>query len=414
MATKYYPKSFKSSSWTTTTYYQNGVNCPKEVYTPDASTSISWNDSVTGERNPFWRTAIAQGTSATTSFSGFKQKARGGSGFAKVVISPDIYQHCGGQKSTVRTGNIIGIPTTHLSVTADGTAPLKRCKQSIVSQASRDIQPFMGGVFLGELRKTLHMIRSPAASMRRRMIDYLKVVKKPPRNLSPSRRRKWIANTYLEHAYGWTPLFYDVQGGLDAFHKLASDSAFEIKTFKAYSGKVQGSATQVGGDVLSSGLITLRWDRTTVLTLTGKMKAGVKIQTAADMKSAPQTFGFHNRNWLPTAWELLPYSFLMDYFTNVGDVINAFSLIQPNLAWINYSERNKKVTTFTGVQITANVAASRVLEKRCNAPKSYLETVTFARSAPTSIIPILGFELPEFASKQALNTAFLALAKVQR
>jgi hypothetical protein len=36
---------------------------------------------------------------------------------------------------------------------------------------------------------------------------------------------------------------------------------------------------------------------------------------------------------IPTAWELIPYSFLIDYFTNIGDVLEGWSVHQSDLGW---------------------------------------------------------------------------------
>lgn len=46
-------------------------------------------------------------------------------------------------------------------------------------------------------------------------------------------------------------------------------------------------------------------------------------------------FGFSQMDVLPTVWELIPWSFLADYFSNIGNVLAAWSFDQASLEWVN-------------------------------------------------------------------------------
>jgi len=56
-------------------------------------------------------------------------------------------------------------------------------------------------------------------------------------------------------------------------------------------------------------------------------------------------FGFQPSEFLPTAWELLPWSFLADYFSNIGDCLTAWSTVtdKVEVAYINRTIVQKTV-----------------------------------------------------------------------
>jgi hypothetical protein len=57
-------------------------------------------------------------------------------------------------------------------------------------------------------------------------------------------------------------------------------------------------------------------------------------------RSAVQELGLNLSNWLPTLWECIPYSFVVDYFTNAGQMINAVSFLDADVLWVERSVRN--------------------------------------------------------------------------
>jgi hypothetical protein len=64
--------------------------------------------------------------------------------------------------------------------------------------------------------------------------------------------------------------------------------------------------------------------------------------------NSPGSFGFSPREFVPTLWELIPYSFLVDYFTNVGDIIAAWSYRTLDMRWVTRTERTSVISSNVG------------------------------------------------------------------
>lgn len=52
--------------------------------------------------------------------------------------------------------------------------------------------------------------------------------------------------------------------------------------------------------------------------------------------------GFSLRDWVPTLWNCIPYSFVIDYFTNVGDVVEFYSTDLSSVVGISKSVKREQ------------------------------------------------------------------------
>lgn len=129
---------------------------------------------------------------------------------------------------------------------------------------------------------------------------------KPPRKV---RRSKRFADNFLEYHFGWEPLVKDIGGAIDLLQK-----PYPL-------GKVfgKGYGRREYPDIFTSGGVRY-FDRV-------NYDSGVLI--AAHIRiSNPNLFlanqlGFANP--LSVAWELVPFSFVVDWFVNVGQILGSFT-----------------------------------------------------------------------------------------
>jgi hypothetical protein len=106
---------------------------------------------------------------------------------------------------------------------ADETSAVAQARQRVIKQAKELLTPVQGGAFLGELVKTIHMVKHPATSLRKSIDDYFRVLKKVPRRTSSAYRRKALNDTYLEFTYGWRPLMGDIQNGIETLRRYVAN-----------------------------------------------------------------------------------------------------------------------------------------------------------------------------------------------
>lgn len=130
-------------------------------------------------------------------------------------------------------------------------------------------------------------------------------VTKPGRGRSRHAAAKTASNMWLEFQFGWLPLMNDIFTASEAVKKAFSRDTF----FKVYA---SSKGTR------SPDLFTyFRMDGT----ITAGCEVGITMKVTDASKSAMSSLGLANP--LDTAWQLLPNSFVVDWFISVGDFLSA-------------------------------------------------------------------------------------------
>jgi len=188
-------------------------------------------------------------------------------------------------------------------------------EQRAISQLYRAIRnahhQFQGGVFVGEFRKTAAMIAQTAVRLRKGIVDYLIKGKSLRRGRRPS-PDKPLHNLYLENVFGWQPLIMDVKDGAKALGRLVHENP-----------PVRFRALGVGEKQISQAPGSVDWMRTNEIrksvsmsiyygSFRGLVPNEGKIISTLDRVVSMS--GFDLASFVPTVWELIPYSFLIDYF----------------------------------------------------------------------------------------------------
>lgn len=181
-----------------------------------------------------------------------------------------------------------------------------------------------GTVFAAEIGKTMSMLMNPIANLKK----FLSNIKKSKRYKSWSRSKRlgnqavsladFLADEWLRYRYGVMPLLYDVQGIM----KILDDPFVSPRmTSRAFGQFSSGELTNTIPYSEGSGGYFAGSTKTTVSCVT-RISAGVLYEAEARNETM---YGYGLDQQLSAVWELLPRSFIADWFVNIGDFIDAYS-----------------------------------------------------------------------------------------
>lgn len=148
-----------------------------------------------------------------------------------------------------------------------------------------------------------------------------------------TRRSRTAASHWLEYALGWQPLLADAKGLLE----LAEEGLLDPERGPRFSSKGtaqtsfkwsptivgQGSSNLPGGETKLQGL--------TVATA----RAGLLLEYKPGANGLVGV-GLGNFDPLSTLWEVTPFSFVFDYFVDVGSYLEALSSLQDVIVKAGY------------------------------------------------------------------------------
>lgn len=223
--------------------------------------------------------------------------------------------------------------------------------EHFISRARDAQRAVMSLVSLGEIGETVRNIKRPAESLFQSFYNYLDSVKKRTkrdRNKSRKRKDQIISDTWLEYAFGWRPLMADIQGAADAAARLNTHSPPD----KVISGFGQES-NSYSENHLRGGHYTTIQQRVTVTNYARCRFVGCISVKRLDTFET-DVLGLSLRDVVPSLWELIPYSFLYEYFTNVGSIIDYLSLRETDIRWAWYGKKIGRKHNHHSPSVTAD------------------------------------------------------------
>jgi hypothetical protein len=366
------------------------------------SRSIYYNTtskSRTGSPNPRWRQQIRDGNNASTSFSGTLQDTKivGGSGkleywYPNYTTPSRVVRFS--EVTNPFAGDVANIGTLNPSFTkADNQALIRAYKA--IRQAQYQIS---GPTFLAELRETIGMLKRPMKGLTEYAQGYVNVLKKRKARWPKSFSRV-VADTWLEYSFGWSPFLSDVKSAAETLARFHND--FRRSAVKAYGEDpiVIYSGYETRGYFGGAVPFIRSTDYRSIAKVIYRVGIDAKMGYAeGSVNRIIELSGFQFQNVIPTIWEILPWSFMVDYFSNVGNVIEAGCTDTSNVRHVTKNTVGETLYYNRYRTDPATARAAYGLNLVSCSPTSLGSWVSSSRNTtrtPTALgYPTLEFELP--------------------
>lgn len=386
----------------------------------------SFPHSKSGQKVPKWREKITKGLNASSPYSrsGTSLVSIAGGSASLTWSNPGVSI---AKEEFSGTYRVPAIPTLNTIPVTVSNKALTR----ITDKLRHELEHFNLLPALGELTQTIRMFGAPFSSVVRLFNGHYDKLERRARGIrgSPKAKRtawdKVIADTYLETVFGLLPLIEDTKSIAESLARwnaeleedLPRPTSLLLKAtaFEKTATVTTGAAASIAP--LSNILCSDRY--------VNKQEHGVKY-TVKLKYSLQAQFGSNNRllqllglnrlaNFIPTAWEITPWSWLFDYFVNIQEILEAGVTDKSNIDWIVKGERQTATTSYHGVlskQSAGGWAPTTWVGTGSganhHAGKWETSRRAFTRSLPASLgVPMINVVVPTSSRKYANMLAVL-------
>ncbi len=387
-------------------------NVPYDDPLPSAGWSYHWiisqraSNSVTSAGSvPSYKERIANYQSATTPLSGVRWE----------FDEPDYGNILVKRYSTASPFIRGGIESDgHFSAIAlDPPDPSTFIIQSVANQVTMQLvsqirsanTSLKGLVSLGELGETVRMVNSAGKQIFSTSHGYLNdvanIIRTPG---SPKEILRRVSRRWLEYAFGWRPLVADIDDGIRAIRRIRAGRPPRVLV-RASSRSTEKLPSIVTPYNTNDYTITVTSER--------RLSYGMRLYGCVSLNSGVEgvahEFGIKLDEFVPTIWELIPYSFLADYFVNIGAIIDYYSLNTSGIRWLNKGQMSEGEILSTAVPTFNKVTGWTYTTNSVRMSRPFRITRrTVSREATSySALPLsLQFKIPG-SGTQWLNIAAL-------
>lgn len=296
---------------------------------PDWYDRISRNDSATGLLQVF-------GTSTTAS----------------------LYQESLRENFRAISTGFSQFPVGHLAVpTPDFEEAIQAAKSAWNKKLSAKMTGVLAGVTVGEAKESKQMIKDRSLAVVNKMSSYMKstlALRKKHRIKQPGASRRMGRylqdqnSLYLEYTYGWAPLIDEIDGWNEELRNNPFRGLKEVQNLMSKNTMRYSRSDLVQPAGVGYGLVPKWWNRETTVEQSIKYYGAHILECAENQKL--DGIGLKPHNFAPTVWELIPWSFVVDYFTNIGTVILGLSLSTQRFAWTQTTTVRRTKTSLSRPQ----------------------------------------------------------------
>jgi hypothetical protein len=220
-----------------------------------------------------------------------------------------------------------------------GSGSIESCKklasQKLMLQGRKAQQSLQSLVALGEFGETVRLLRNPAKALFSGIRNYMKDARRRASRVKKKHRDRVVQDTWLEYQFGWRPLVSDIEGAYNALHNMPQSRYKKVHA----SHSIAGSAIITFGNTVV-GELSFDWENRKLQDTSCRAYGEVVVECLTPRGSLAR-WGVSTSEFLPTLWELIPYSFVADYFSNIGDAIAAATYPISNFAWHGMTTRNR-------------------------------------------------------------------------
>lgn len=331
-------------------YFKTGSNPEQSSGTTNA-TPITHSRS--GTKMPDWKEKIRLGQNASTPFTSDRSKIVS---YRPASCYLTTRSKSGGKLVTTRV--VKGVlhpernpsPATGTDASRAKSVALSKTYKKLDSELSRLNSPAVIAEFMDVIRQ----FGSPARSivdLTNRRLNRLELERRGLKGSTSFKRIKWheiVASTYLEWSFGLKPLISDTKAAAEALaHWQAEpeEEIFQKLRAKIASRGLHESAQLLSGtsDPVNSSMRFRTYSRRHTESR-AQYTVGLQGDIRAEFGSNDrllQLLGFDHGNWIPAAYEAVPWSWLADYFFNVNNILDAAVTSTARVAWISLAETQK-------------------------------------------------------------------------